>query len=115
MRLLVLCAITAIIIGVVPAVAGTMSSSSGSATQVTIDNYAFKPAMITVVPGTKVTWKNMDDDPHTVTADDGSFDSKGLAQGDSFSFTFKKPGTYNYHCSVHPFMKATVIVREGGS
>ena len=57
-----------------------------------------------------MTWTNSDDDPHTVVADDKSFDSMGLGQGDAWSHTFTKPGTYRYHCGVHPFMKGTVVV-----
>lgn len=95
----------------VPTFAGAVVAASPAGANVTIDNYTFKPATITVPVGATVTWKNLDDDPHTATADDGSFNSKGLAQGDSFSFRFTKPGTYVYHCTVHPFMKATVVVK----
>ena len=78
---------------------------------VTISNFAFSPASITVPVGTKVTWTNQDSATHTVTADDGkSFDSKGVAQGATYSFTFTTAGTFAYHCAVHPDMKATVIV-----
>lgn len=80
---------------------------------VAISDYAFKPATVTVAAGTKVVWTNEDDDPHTVTADDGSFDSKGLGQGDSYSRVFAKPGRYTYHCAAHPFMKGVVIVTKG--
>jgi plastocyanin len=80
---------------------------------VTIDNFAFAPATITVAPGTKVTWTNHDDEPHTVASDDDPslFKSGGLDTNDSFSFTFTKPGTYKYHCSIHPHMTATVVVK----
>lgn len=81
-----------------------------SATQIPIENYAFKPPKITIAAGDAVAWKNLDDDPHTVTADDGSFDSKGLGQGDTFRHVFTQPGTYPYHCSAHPYMKGVVIV-----
>ena len=84
-------------------------------TQVTIEGYAFKAPSITVAAGTVVVWKNLDDDPHTVTAVDGSFDSGGLAQGDTFRHTFSKPGTYQYYCKVHPMMRGTVIVKEASS
>ena len=78
-----------------------------------IEDYAFKPATITVAAGTSVSWTQKDDDPHTVTADDGSFDSKGLGQGDTFAHTFVAAGRYPYHCSAHPFMKGVVIVTKG--
>ena len=86
------------------------ATSAATDTHVSIDNYAFKAPKVTIKPGTAVVWKNMDDDPHTVTADDGSFDSKGLGQGDTFRHVFSKAGTYPYHCSAHPYMKGTVIV-----
>ena len=83
--------------------------------QLTIENYAFRAPTVTVAVGTHVVWKNLDDDPHTVTATDGSFDSKGLAQGDTFTRRFTKPGTYRYYCKVHPMMRGTIIVKESGS
>ena len=83
-----------------------------TARYISIENYAYTPAKMSVTAGTTITWKNLDDDPHTVTANDGSFNSKGLAQGDTWSHRFDKPGTYAYHCTVHPMMQATVIVKE---
>jgi plastocyanin len=80
---------------------------------VSIQDYAFVAPSITIAPGTTVVWTNKDDDPHTVTADDGSFDSKGLGQGDSYTHVFATAGRYPYHCAAHPFMKGVVIVAEG--
>lgn len=83
---------------------------------VTSGSFAFSPATITVKAGTTITWTNNTGAPHTVTSDDGtSFDS-GInnpiaANGGTYSFTFTKAGTYTYHCQIHPFMKATVIVQ----
>ena len=57
-----------------------------------------------------MTWTNDDSIPHTVTADDSSFDSSGLVQGKTFSFTFDKAGTFAYHCSIHTTMTGTVVV-----
>lgn len=81
--------------------------------QVTIDNFAFTPAQITVSPGTTVTWLNRDDIPHTVTdaADPKAFKSAPLDTGDSFSHTFTEPGTYRYFCSLHAHMQGTIVVR----
>ncbi|HEV2038009.1 MAG TPA: cupredoxin family copper-binding protein [Candidatus Eremiobacteraceae bacterium] len=84
----------------------------GTIARVTIENYAFKSPSITVARGSTVQWKNLDGDPHTVTAVNGSFDSKGLAHGDTFTFRFTKPGKYAYYCKVHPMMRGTVIVKE---
>jgi plastocyanin len=80
---------------------------------VTIANFAFSPTPLTVAAGTKVTWSNTDEEPHTVTSADGgnTFKSPALDTDDKFSFTFAKPGTYKYFCSVHPRMVGTVIVK----
>lgn len=97
------------------------TSSSSSATtadavatnSVKIQNFAFTPAAIKVKVGTKVTWTNSDSVHHTVTDDTGSKNgpnSKLLGQGESYSFTFSKAGTFNYHCTPHPYMKGTVVV-----
>jgi plastocyanin len=92
-----------------------MIARDTATTRVAIDNYAFKAPTTVVAVGGSVTWKNLDDDPHTVTATDGSFDSKGLAQGDTFTYRFTKPGTYTYYCKVHPMMRGTIIVKEVNS
>jgi plastocyanin len=78
--------------------------------------FAFSPATLTIKAGTTVTWKNTTTVSHTVTSDDGkSFDSGTAnpiaAQSGTFSFTFTKAGTFAYHCSIHPFMKATITVQ----
>ena|SRR5579864_4237862 len=79
---------------------------------VTIDDFRFSPATLTVPVGGKVTWTNRDDEPHTVLAAEpkGLFKSPPLDTGDSFSFTFDKPGTYKYFCSVHPHMTGVIVV-----
>jgi plastocyanin len=78
---------------------------------VSISNFAFVPATITVRAGTRVTWTNRQAGiEHTVTANDGSFDSGNLSTGSSYSHVFTKAGTYAYHCAIHPFMTGTVIV-----
>ena len=82
-----------------------------SAVAVKIDNFSFGPQSITVSPGTKVTWTNRDDIPHTVVSTEGIFKSKVMDTDESFSFTFEKPGTYPYFCSVHPKMTGTVVVK----
>ncbi len=79
--------------------------------EVKIDNFSFTPATVTVAAGTEVTWTNRDDIPHTVVSDDQSIKSKALDTDEKFTFTFKKPGTYSYFCSLHPKMKGTVVVQ----
>ena len=75
------------------------------------DQYAFQPATLTIAKGTKVTWTNTSDAPHTVTSDSNAFTaSSSLQQNQTFSMTFNTAGTYAYHCSIHPYMKATITV-----
>lgn len=73
--------------------------------------WIFDPQTITVGVGSNVTWTNAGSLVHTVTADDGSFDSGNLNIGDTWSLTFNQPGTYAYHCTPHPWMKGTVVVK----
>lgn len=82
-----------------------------SAAAVQIDNFTFKAPVLTVTPGTTVTWTNSDDIPHTVVSKDRVFKSKVLDTGDSFSFTFAKPGQFGYYCSLHPHMTGTIVVK----
>ena len=72
----------------------------------------YSPSTLTVVIGVNntVQWVNNDTAPHTVTATDHSFDSGNLNPGDTWTYTFTKPGTYTYVCTYHPWMKGTVIV-----
>ena len=92
-----------------PAPAG----NAAAADQVTIDNFAFAPATITVKPGTAVVWINKDEEPHTVMSTDKEqpFRSPALDTNDKFQFVFSKPGTYKYFCSIHSHMTGTVIVK----
>lgn len=81
--------------------------------EVVIDNFTFGPGVLTVPRGTKVTWTNKDDDPHTVVseADPKLFKSSALDTDDSFSFTFNEAGTFKYFCGIHPRMQGTVVVQ----
>jgi plastocyanin len=87
----------------------TVAPLSGNV-DVAISGFAFSPAALTVKVGTTVKWTNQDSVGHTVVADDNSWGSGNLNQGDSFSFAFNTAGTYAYHCGVHPNMKATITV-----
>jgi plastocyanin len=90
----------------------TMSASAESRNQaVTIDNFSFTPATITIAAGQSITWVNHDDVPHTVTANDKSFTSKTLDTDDRYSRTFAVPGVYPYFCAVHPHMTGKIIVK----
>jgi plastocyanin len=93
--------------------AGRVSAGQNPASpQITIDNFSFAPTTMTVPAGTEVTWVNHDDIPHTVVSEDkATFKSRALDTDEKFSFTFAKPGTYTYFCSIHPKMTAKVIVQ----
>ena len=77
---------------------------------VNIQDDAFDPATTSIAPGTTVTWVNNDDEAHTVTADDGLFDSGRLEPGDSYSVWFDGSGTVAYHCEPHPHMTGSIEV-----
>jgi plastocyanin len=92
-----------------PAPTGT-TSAPVAGDQVSIDNFAFAPATLTVKVGGTVTWTNRDEEPHTVAANDGTFHSPGMGTGATFSHTFPTAGTFDYVCSIHPMMHGTVVV-----
>ena len=101
------------------ATAGLMLSATAALTRaapaptpvsVEIANFTFKAQVLTVKPGTTVTWTNGDDIPHTIVSKDGLFKSKVLDSGDRFSFTFAKTGQFGYFCSIHPHMTGTIVV-----
>jgi len=83
-------------------------SNAGDA--VTIKDFKFAPATLTVEHGAKVTVTNRDTTTHTATADGGAFDTGDLDPGSSKTITLSKAGRYAYHCEIHSFMKGTVVV-----
>jgi plastocyanin len=97
-----------------PPVAQAQDAAPSAQTQggaaVTISNFAFQPASLQIAAGSSVTWTNQDSTAHTVTSDSGAFDSGQLAPGASFTQMFMTPGTYTYHCQIHPFMTAIIVV-----
>jgi plastocyanin len=90
--------------------AGLVGSQQGTM-EVKIDNFSFGPTTLTVAAGSTVTWVNRDDIPHTVVSTEGVFKSKVLDTDEKFSYTFTKPGTYAYFCSIHPKMTGTLVVQ----
>ena len=90
--------------------ATTTAATTTAANAVIIRDFSFQPGVLKVKVGAKVTWTDGDSVAHTVTADDKSFASHHLQPGGSFSFTFTRPGTYAYHCSIHSFMHGSVVV-----
>jgi plastocyanin len=85
--------------------------SSAAMAAVKIDNFVFGPQTLTVSVGTTVTWTNSDDIPHTSVSTEGVFKSKVLDTDEKFSYTFTKPGTYPYYCTIHPKMTGKVVVQ----
>jgi len=99
--------------GSAPATAGSSATAPAApvgSNAVAVDNFKFDPATLTVPVGSTVTWTNKDEEPHTIAAKDGSFHSPTLDTKGTYSFTFTKPGSYDYICSIHPFMTGTVVV-----
>lgn len=86
--------------------------AAAPAVDVDITKFAFAPKEITVAPGTRVTWTNRDETPHTVTSGDKSFGSKGLDTDDTFEHTFAGEGDFTYICTLHPFMTGVVHVHR---
>ncbi len=85
--------------------------SESSAVNIEINDFAFNPSTITLRRGTTVTWTNQDSAPHTVTSDSGDeLNSDTLSEGQSYSHTFNQAGIFGYYCSIHPRMKATIVI-----
>jgi len=113
-----LLALAIVVLATVGVMAGCSSSTStpppagspgAAGTAVSIANFAFSPASLTVKVGDSVTWKNDDSTAHTVAF--AAFDSGSIAPGASYSHKFDSAGTFDYKCSIHPSMTGTVIVQ----
>lgn len=100
-------------VGAQPAVTGTRVNIVDNPNDPTA--WGYSPPTVTVNVGDTVTWVNTGANPHTATADDGSWDTGLLEPGLSGSMTFSQPGTYTYHCIPHPWMKGTVVVAAAGA
>jgi plastocyanin len=98
-----------IVLGAVVA-ALVATATPALAAEVAIQDFSFEPQTVGVEVGGSVTWTNEDNVTHTVTAEDGSFDSGNLNQGESATVTFDDAGTFPYFCQIHPFMRGTVQV-----
>jgi plastocyanin len=103
---------TTIIAGNTPSASKqTAASTEKVGAKVSIANFTFVPAEITIAPGESVTWTNDDGAPHGLEYADGAQGTNLLLPGASFSRQFDRPGTYDYNCSVHPYMTGRVVVR----
>jgi plastocyanin len=109
-RLIYAAALAALSFPVTVAVSAPALVPASAPLAVHISNFTFGPKALTVKVGDTVTWTNDDDIPHTVVAADKSFRSKVLDTGQSFSFTFTKPGAVAYFCSLHPMMTGKIDV-----
>jgi plastocyanin len=91
-----------------PQAAVSVTGSGGA-----YSSFGFSPSSLSIKAGTTVTWTDKTDAPHTVTSDAGdpaAFNGSLGGNGATFKFTFTTPGTYNYHCNIHPYMTATITV-----
>ena len=91
--------------------AAAVPNSAAPQVAVAMRQLAFAPNLVEIGAGGTVAWTNRDQLPHTVTADDGAWDSGPIAPGVTWRRTFERPGTYRFHCTPHPFMKGVIVVR----
>ncbi len=92
----------------------TTNSNQAAEGKINIHNMMFTPSQITIAKGGSVTWTNNDSITHTVVDDlsnVGGPNSGDIAPGQSYSFTFEKTGSFQYHCSIHPSMRGTIVVK----
>ena len=104
-------ALALLLAGLILFVLGSIEMARAATHAVTIADFAFAPATLTIAAGDTVTWTNEDPIVHTATSTTGAFDSGDLAQGESFSVTFTTPGTYPYLCTPHPTMTGRIVVQ----
>lgn len=88
----------------------TVTSLRAEEVEVKIENFTFNPGALTVKAGTKVSWENYDDIPHSIVASRAGVHSRALDTDETFDFTFATPGTFDYICGLHPQMKGTITV-----
>ncbi|HTI84568.1 MAG TPA: cupredoxin family copper-binding protein [Acetobacteraceae bacterium] len=92
-------------------VAGRNNRARAADAEVVIDNFTFSPSPLTVKVGTTVTWENRDDMPHSVVFPVTKVKSPAMDTDGSFKHTFDQPGTFDYVCGMHPFMRGQVVVQ----
>ena len=93
---------------------GSSNNPAPAAAIVSIKNMAYTPGSLSVKAGATVTWTNSDTTIHTVTADDGSFNSGNIAVGATYSKVFSSAGAFSYHCALHPEMTGKIVVATTG-
>lgn len=103
-------AVGALALSLAAVLGGAAPASSGEfTTKAKIVDYAFQPKRIEIGQGTRVKWKNLGDEAHTVTSNTGLFDSGNIAPGETFAKKFKQTGVFKFHCEIHPDMRGKVI------
>jgi plastocyanin len=90
---------------------GRPGAGSRDSITAVVQDFMFRPARMEVPAGTTVVWTNGGQVLHTVTAEDGSFDSGPIEAGERRGITFSRPGTFPFHCTPHPFMRGEIVVR----
>ena len=93
------------------AATGPAVQASGDTVRIVMQNLAYQTPRLEIAPGTTVVWENRDAVPHTSTSNQGLWDSGLIDAGQSWSYTFGQAGSFDYHCTPHPFMVGTIIVR----
>jgi plastocyanin len=93
-----------------PSPANSTVTSTASQNPVAIQNYAFSPSTLTIQKGANVTWTNYDSIQHNVVSDSSVFSSPLLNKGDTYTHQFNNTGSFSYICSIHPYMKGTIVV-----
>ena len=93
-----------------PSPANSTVTSTASQNPVAIQNYAFSPSTLTIQKGANVTWTNYDSVQHHVVSDSSAFSSPLLNKGDTYTHQFNNTGSFSYICSIHPYMKGTIVV-----
>ena len=113
LRPMIVCSVLGAFVGSVLAGGVLFARAEDTPNTVTIDNFSFTPATLTVKAGTTVTWTNQDDIPHGIGSANNAFPkSKALDTDDSYSFTFATPGTYQFFCYLHPKMVGSIVVEQ---
>ena len=113
LRPMIVCSVLGAFVGSVLAGGVLFARAEGTPNTVTIDNFSFTPATLTVKAGTTVTWTNQDDIPRGIGSANNAFPkSKALDTDDSYSFTFATPGTYQFFCYLHPKMVGSIVVEQ---
>jgi plastocyanin len=105
----------AVAAGAAIAFAADPATKAAAPATVVINGYEYNPSILTIAPGTTVTWMNEDETPHTVTDNGKIFRSAALDTGDRFSYTFAQSGEFTYYCTLHPMMIGKIVVRPAGA